>query len=890
MKAAALGSARSQSHGDLTRIEIIEDRSSRQKGPRRFAKGRFLGKGGFAECYEVQDVVTGEQYAAKIVSKASVAKPRSQAKLRSEIAIHRSLDHEKVVKFYDYFEDSEYVYILLEVCPNQTLHEFMRKRPNRRLSETEAIFYLYDLVVALKYLHRRRVIHRDLKLGNLFLDAEGRIKVGDFGLAAQLEHDGERKRTMCGTPNYIAPEILEGRHHSYEVDIWSLGVVLFTMLVGKPPFETTDVKTTYRRIRHNQYTFPDAVNVSEPARALIASILRTDPRSRPGFEEILASSWFQGTRLPPPMPATVISYVGSTPRVARSSSSARMDTPERGVVDIAVDSPTPRRALSNGCTPQHERCHSQPQRGPPLCQLPQGKMLLGAPVWRGTPTSGRRPPLAQKGNEENVPPPNGCAEAPGPLKTVCRIPAVQVNTEPTASGPCRLMPRSRSERPASPASSRAPVVVAPCKLSTARSESSPRQPSAPLAPRRGIAASPGDSGPLGEQTAAPLERFSARGPSTSQPLMVRRSGAPSPQAPHAQGVPQPTVRSQAWAATPGHLVTPVVKGARSQTPPVSRFPLSARNSSSPALLFDAPLRDLGTPTAVSERSQSQKRVPVPVTVTSSVAQQPDQEPEQSQPSARQPELPQPQQPQQPKVETDLELAPKMAPVVQETSKAIPWDKVCLDLPELWVVRWVDYSSKYGVGYVLSDGCTGVYFNDSTKMTLAPDGCAFDYITRRTQEKPEQRTTHTLDDYPIDLKKKVTLLRHFKNFMLTDNFENKDGATVGESQLPPPPNKVPVSYEPGQAPFVKKWTRNKHAIMYQLSSKLVQVIFFDKTEAVLSLKSHRVTFVDKQGQVSSHTLSDAMEVPSSLSKRLRYTKDILVHMLGSRALDFAIPVP
>merc|ERR1719253_1603650 len=187
------------------------------------------------------------------------------------------------------------------------MNEFMRKRPNKRLPEQEAMFYVYELISALKYLHRRRVIHRDLKLGNLFLDAQSGMKVGDFGLASQLEHDGEKKRTICGTPNYIAPEILEGKHgHSYEVDIWSLGVILYTMVIGRPPFETSDVKTTYKRIRINQYTFPDSVRISEQVKDLIGAILRTDPRSRPSLDEILASPWFQGAqRVPPSMPQPV---------------------------------------------------------------------------------------------------------------------------------------------------------------------------------------------------------------------------------------------------------------------------------------------------------------------------------------------------------------------------------------------------------------------------------------------------------------------------------------------------------------------------------------------------------------------------------------------------------
>jgi len=93
-----------------------------------------------------------------------------------------------------------------------------------------------------------------LKLGNLLLSDKMEIKLGDFGLATRVEYDGEMKKTICGTPNYIAPEILENKSgHSYEVDLWSLGVVLYTMIIGKPPFETNDVKTTYKKIKMNSY-------------------------------------------------------------------------------------------------------------------------------------------------------------------------------------------------------------------------------------------------------------------------------------------------------------------------------------------------------------------------------------------------------------------------------------------------------------------------------------------------------------------------------------------------------------------------------------------------------------------------------------------------------------
>jgi len=123
-----------------------------------------------------------------------------------------------------------------------------------------------------------------LKLGNLFLSENMEIKLGDFGLATRLEYDGERKKTICGTPNYIAPEILEGKGHSYEVDVWSVGVILYTQLIGKPPFETPEVKATYKRIKACQYSFPDHVSISEAAKNLITKILVLDPSRRPTLD------------------------------------------------------------------------------------------------------------------------------------------------------------------------------------------------------------------------------------------------------------------------------------------------------------------------------------------------------------------------------------------------------------------------------------------------------------------------------------------------------------------------------------------------------------------------------------------------------------------------------
>ena len=282
---------------------------------KKYIKGRLLGKGGFARCYEFINSENKHSSAAKVIPKKSLVKSRAKQKLISEIKIHKGLHHPNIVAFEHYFEDPDNVYLLIEICQNQTLNELLKRR--KKLTELEVQCYTVQIVKALMYLHEHRVIHRDLKLGNLFISDKMEMKVGDFGLATKLEFDGERKRTVCGTPNYIAPEILEGKMgHSYEVDIWSLGVIIYTLIIGKPPFETNNVKETYKRIKMNNYSFPENAVISEPAKELIQSILVIDPHKRPTLKEILASDFINmGISIPKTMqPATLacppsISYI-----------------------------------------------------------------------------------------------------------------------------------------------------------------------------------------------------------------------------------------------------------------------------------------------------------------------------------------------------------------------------------------------------------------------------------------------------------------------------------------------------------------------------------------------------------------------------------------------------
>lgn len=149
------------------------------------------------------------------------------------------------------------------------------------------------------------------------------LKVGDFGLATKLEFEGDRKRTICGTPNYIAPEVLDGKQgHSYEVDIWSFGVILYTLIIGKPPFEASDVKSTYRRIKANAYSFPENVPISENAKNLIKQILDLDPTKRPTLAEICDHPFFHSGAIPKLLPASTLACAPSASYVKQFTSNS----------------------------------------------------------------------------------------------------------------------------------------------------------------------------------------------------------------------------------------------------------------------------------------------------------------------------------------------------------------------------------------------------------------------------------------------------------------------------------------------------------------------------------------------------------------------------------------
>lgn len=203
-------------------------------------------------------------------------------------------------------------------------------------------------------------------------------------------------------------------------------------------------------------------------------------------------------------------------------------------------------------------------------------------------------------------------------------------------------------------------------------------------------------------------------------------------------------------------------------------------------------------------------------------------------------------------------------------------------PEVWVKKWVDYSTKYGLGYMLSNNACGVFFNDSTKIILEPKGVYFDYIERKVSDKQEIIHTHTLADYPEEFQKKVTLLQHFKNYLETEGKDSSPNESLTDHKiLEKDENYKLTDRKVIDIVYVKKWVRTKHAVMFRLSNKIVQVNFQDHTEIILSSETRMVTYVNKKGERKSYHLSQAVDCGNmEMSKRLKYTKDILTHMLSN----------
>ncbi|XP_071823589.1 aurora kinase C-like [Apostichopus japonicus] len=250
-----------------------------------FDIGRPLGKGKFGNVYLAREKQTEFIVALKVLFKSQLQKCQVEHQLRREIEIQSHLRHQHILRLYGYFHDETRIYLILEYAPKGEVYKNLQKC--RRYDDATAAKYMGQLAEALKYCHSRKVIHRDIKPENLLLGITGDIKIADFGWSVHAP--SSRRTTMCGTLDYLPPEMVEGKSHDEKVDLWSLGVLCYEFLVGKPPFETASNTETYRKITKVDYTFPSYV--SEGARDLIRKLLVHNPSKRLTMEGICHHSW-----------------------------------------------------------------------------------------------------------------------------------------------------------------------------------------------------------------------------------------------------------------------------------------------------------------------------------------------------------------------------------------------------------------------------------------------------------------------------------------------------------------------------------------------------------------------------------------------------------------------
>ncbi|CEF64080.1 MAP/microtubule affinity-regulating kinase 3 [Strongyloides ratti] len=247
---------------------------------------KTLGYGNFASVKLAEHCVTKVQVAIKIVKKADLNE-ESMCKMRKEIEVLKKIKHPNIVELYQVIENDKKICLVMEYCSGGELFDYLGKV--KRFSDNEARKKFRQIVSAVQYLHHNGIVHRDLKAENILLDDKGNIKIADFGFA-DFYSEGCLMDQFCGSPPYAAPELFQGiKYIGFKVDIWSLGVILFALLVGSYPFHADDLGTLKKRVIAGRYNVPYYVSVS--CVQLLRKILILDPLKRATIDNIAESKW-----------------------------------------------------------------------------------------------------------------------------------------------------------------------------------------------------------------------------------------------------------------------------------------------------------------------------------------------------------------------------------------------------------------------------------------------------------------------------------------------------------------------------------------------------------------------------------------------------------------------
>ena len=273
-----------------TDFESLEDKS--------------IGKGGFGSVWKVRHKITKQIFAIKVINKDSIVKQNMVEQTNREIEIMYKLDHPHIIKLYSHFEDDEDFCLIMQIASKGQLYSIIKRL--KRLDQRTAAQYMREVISAIKYLHTRNppIIHRDIKPENILLDQEGRCKLADFGWS-NFEEGNKFRETYCGTPEYLAPEMVTKSGHNESVDIWALGVLLFEMLTGRTPFNFTgDRIQLFNNIKTLRIVWTD--DFPQLAKDLVGRILRLNPKDRLTLDQIMNHQWFRDVPIIKPVLAPII--------------------------------------------------------------------------------------------------------------------------------------------------------------------------------------------------------------------------------------------------------------------------------------------------------------------------------------------------------------------------------------------------------------------------------------------------------------------------------------------------------------------------------------------------------------------------------------------------------
>lgn len=252
-----------------------------------FELGKRLGRGKFGRVFMAREKRTGFIVALKTLIKKEIVKGRVERQIMREIEIQSHLKHPNILQLLAWFHDAHRIYLILEYAGKGELYGVLKSQSQGRFNEHLSAKYVYQVADALDYCHQHQVIHRDIKPENLLRTITGDVKLADFGWS--VHSPSLNRNTMCGTLDYLPPEMVENRNYKHLVDNWCLGILCYEFLHGYPPFEGKDQEDTYRRIRTLDIRFGD--HITPGAKDLISNLVVLKSEKRMALKEVMKHPW-----------------------------------------------------------------------------------------------------------------------------------------------------------------------------------------------------------------------------------------------------------------------------------------------------------------------------------------------------------------------------------------------------------------------------------------------------------------------------------------------------------------------------------------------------------------------------------------------------------------------